>query len=247
MSKPSRSTHRSNPSSAPRDLSDLDLMYGMKLDDGQIKFRDAIYDSDIEIVFCNACAGSGKTTIAVSTAVLMHEYGLYDNIVYVVHSVGDAQGYLPGNITQKSSVLFEPLYQALVVAGENPDNVISRDSMYAQKYGEGYVTAITDTYLRGSNLGASGKTIVIIDEAQNFDEDSLRKTLTRICPETKVIVIGHDGQIDLRNRGASGFIRCRNHFLNTGDHRVFACDLKVNHRGFISQVADEPWLEIMNK
>lgn len=225
----------------PRELEDT--LYGLVLDESQKVFRDAIYDTSKEIVFCNACAGSGKTTIAICMSVLMHDYGMYDNIVYVVHSVGDAQGYLPGNITQKSSVLFEPLYQALIVAGQNPDLVITKDSMYNQKYGESYVTAITDTYLRGSNIGTNGKTIIILDETQNYDEDSLRKTLTRVCPGTKVIVIGHDGQIDLRNKSASGFIKCRNHFISKHDPRIFSCELNINHRGFISCIADEPWNE----
>jgi len=242
VAKNNRSSSRIvKPPEAPKDLSKEDTLYGLSLDPYQKLLRDAIYDRRKEIVFCNACAGSGKTTVSICTAVLMHEYELYDNLVYIVHSVGDAQGYLPGDITQKSSVLFEPLYQALIVAGQNPESVITKESLYNQKYGISYVTAITDTYLRGSNIGSNDDTILIIDEAQNFDEFSLRKTLTRACPGTKVIVIGHDGQIDLANKSRSGFIKCRDHFLSKHDDRVASCDLKINHRGFVSQVADESW------
>ena len=227
---------------APANLNNH-IFFGLKLDEHQRVFRDAIYNEDKKIVFCNAVAGSGKTTIAVATAVLMCDYGLYDNIVYVMHSVGDAQGFLPGTISEKSSVWFEGLYQALIVANKQPHTVISTESMANQKNGTGTVTAITDSYLRGSNIGAEGKTILIVDEAQNFDEHSLRKTLTRACDNTKVIVIGHEGQIDLPKNARSGFKPCMEHFRNKNVEWAEFCELKNNYRGLVSNVADEPWEE----
>ena len=229
-------------STVPENLNDH-IFFGMKLDQYQKAFRNAIYDESKKIVFCNAVAGSGKTTIAVATAVLMCDYGLYDNIVYVMHSVGDAQGFLPGTISEKSSVWFEGLYQALIVANKQPHMVINTESMANQKNGTGMVTAITDSYLRGSNIGADGKTILIVDEAQNFDEHSLRKTLTRACDNTKVIVIGHEGQIDLHKNTRSGFKPCMEHFRGKDVEWTEFCELKNNYRGLVSNVADEPWEE----
>ena len=57
----------------PKDLSDH-IFYGLKLDDEQREFRDAIWSNDYDIVFCNAKSGSGKTTISIATAMLMYEY-----------------------------------------------------------------------------------------------------------------------------------------------------------------------------
>ena len=71
--------------------------------------------------------------------------------------------------------------------------------MADDKDGMGFITAITDTYLRGSNIGSAfSPTILIVDEAQNFPEFALRKVLTRACEGTKVIVIGHTLQCDLK-------------------------------------------------
>ena len=42
--------------------------YGLKLDDAQKLFRDAIWDDNKLIVFCNSKAGTGKTLIAAATA-----------------------------------------------------------------------------------------------------------------------------------------------------------------------------------
>lgn len=225
----------------PPENLDEHIFYGMKLDEHQKKFRDAIYNEDKKIVFCNSIAGSGKTTIAIATAVLMCKYHLYNNIVYVMHSVGDAQGFLPGTISEKSSVWFEGLYQALIASGVQPETAINNESMANQKNGTGFVTAITDSYLRGSNIGPDSKTILIIDEAQNFDISSLRKTLTRACNTTKVIVIGHDKQIDLPINKVSGFIPCMNHFMSKNVDWAEFCELKNNYRGLVSQTADEPW------
>lgn len=220
------------------------IFYGLQLDEDQKKFREAIWNDDIEIVFVDAKAGSGKTTIAVITAVMAVKYKKYDEIFYVMHSVGDAQGFLPGTISEKSSVWFEPLYQALIEAGENPEQVIKNTSMTAQKEGTAYVTAITDSYLRGSNIaGRENGAILIVDEAQNYDEFSLRKVLTRACKGTKVIVIGHQMQCDLPLGRRSGFEPCMQHFLAKEDPRVAFCKLTTNHRSWVANVADEPWNE----
>ena len=210
------------------------------LDEEQKRFREAIWNDDIEIVFVDAKAGSGKTTISVATAVMAVKYKKYDEIYYVMHSVGDAQGFLPGTISEKSSVWFEPLYQALIEAGENPDQVVKNTA--SQKTGTAYVTAITDSYLRGSNLGTSENgAILIVDEAQNYDEFSLRKVLTRACKGTKVIVIGHTLQCDLPSGKRSGFKPCMDHFAKKDDPRVAFCTLTTNHRSWVANVADEPW------
>lgn len=193
-------------------------------------------------MFCNAKAGSGKTTIAVATAVMAIKYRKYDELFYIMHSVGDAQGFLPGTISEKSSVWFEPLYQALIEAGENPEQVVKNTA--SQKEGTAYITAITDSYLRGSNVsGRENGAVMIVDEAQNYDEFSLRKVLTRACKGTKVIVIGHTLQCDLPHYKQSGFERCMAHFRTKGDPRVAFCELTTNHRSWVANVADEPWEE----
>ena len=232
------------PEEAPQHLTDH-IFFGLELDEEQKQYRDAIWNPEVEIVFCNAKAGPGKTLIAVATSVLLYQYGLYDEIMYVMHPVGEAQGYLPGTITEKSSVYFEALYQSLEKAKQEPYRVMKNTSISAsEKMGEGYVTAITDTYLRGSNIGGGAyPTVLIIDEAQNFTEDSLRKVLTRVCRGTKVICIGHDLQCDIAD-GPGAFLRCMNHFAQKKDPRFAFCKLSVNHRSLIAQTADEKWEEL---
>ena len=121
--------------------------YGLRLDEEQQKFANAIWSPDIDIVFCNARAGTGKTTIATGVANLLIQYGMFSNLVYIMSPYGERkQGWLPGTITEKSSVYFEAFYQALITCGINPITAINDESMVNQKNGTGFITCITDTF-----------------------------------------------------------------------------------------------------
>ncbi len=221
-------------SNPPENVSDGPF-YGLVLDNEQKVFADAIWNPDVDIVFCNAKAGSGKTTIATGVANMLVKYGKFSRIVYIMSPYGDRkQGWLPGTITEKSSVYFEGFYQACITCDINPNADFNDESMINQKNGTGYITCITDTYVRGSNFEDA---VVIIDEAQNYTVSQLKKTLTRVKDNTNVIVIGHEKQCDLDCPEQSGFMRYLNHFKDC--ERARHCALTVNHRGWVSQHADE--------
>ena len=196
---------------------------------------DAIMSTDKTIIFCNASAGTGKTTLAMGTANILVKDNRndFDGIVYIVSPYGEQkQGYLPGSITEKSEVYYEPAYQAMIECGMNPNTDICSESMTSKKRGLGFVKLLTHTYLRGTNLE---KKVVIIDEAQNFTTADLKKVLTRIHDDCKVIVVGHTGQIDIT--AGSGFAKYIDHFR--GCERCAVCELTVNHRGWLSTHADK--------
>lgn len=219
---------------APKKIDDRPF-YEFTLDEDQKKFVNAILNPDNTIVFCNAKAGTGKTTLAIGTAEILYQHNEYDGIVYICSAYGEkAQGYLPGSITEKSEVYFEPAYQAMIECNMNINTCINSDSMVNQKYGEAYVTLLTHTFLRGTNLK---KKVIILDESQNYTVGDLKKTLTRCSDDCKIIVIGHDKQCDLENKQASGFVKYLEHFK--GHEHCEICELTTNHRGWVSQFADE--------
>lgn len=209
--------------------------YNFSLDEGQEKFIQAVKSPDNTIVFCNAKAGTGKTTIAMGIANLLYsdKRNNFDGIVYIVSPYGEQrQGFLPGSVTEKSEVYFEPAYQAMIECNMNPNtDVISESLISKKKHGDAYVKLLTHTFLRGTNLS---KKVIIIDEAQNFTVAELKKVLTRIHDDSKVIVIGHTGQIDIDS--PSGFAKYMNHFRNFSGCEI--CELTVNHRGKLSSFAD---------
>ena len=209
--------------------------YNFELDADQEKFVSSIMAADNTIIFCNARAGTGKTTLAMGAAniLVLDKRNKYDGIVYIVSPYGEEkQGYLPGSITEKSEVYYEPAYQAMIECGMNVNSVVCSDSMTSKKRGDSYVKLLTHTYLRGTNL--SNK-VVIIDEAQNFTLAEMKKVLTRIHDDSKVIVVGHTGQTDIS--AESGFAQYISHFA--GHKNCEICNLTINHRGWLSTYADE--------
>lgn len=209
--------------------------YEMILDPEQEAMVKAIMNPDKTIVFCNAKAGTGKTTIAMGTANLLvkDKRNDYNGIVYIVSPYGEQkQGFLPGSITEKSEVYYEPAYQAMLECHMNPNTDVCSESMTSKKRGEAFVKLLTHTYLRGTNLQNK---VIIIDEAQNYTTAELKKVLTRIHDTCKVIVVGHTGQIDITH--GSGFSQYMDHF--EGQERCAICELTTNHRGWLSTFADE--------
>ena len=209
--------------------------YEMILDEEQAAFVKAIKDKNKTIIFCDAPAGTGKTTLAMGAANILvkDKRNELDGIVYIVSPYGEGkQGYLPGSITEKSEVYYEPAYQAMIEVGMNPNATVYSESMVARKKGEAFVKMLTHTYLRGTNLQNK---VVILDESQNYTVPELKKVLTRCHDTCKVIVIGHTGQIDIR--GGSGFARYLEHF--EGQEKCAVCRLTTNHRGWLSTFADK--------
>ena len=231
------SNHSSKRETAPKTLEDS-IFYGLSLDDEQKIFRDAIYVESKLVVVCNAKSGTGKTTISLGVANILYQYGFFKGIVYIASpSMEQRQGYLPGDQESKNAPYMEPLQEALITLGIDPASaIISDTNIQALKYGTAFIEFTVDTYLRGINFENK---VIIIDEAQNFEFDDLKKTLTRIHDSCKTIIIGHDKQCDLKNRKKSGFVPYLNAFKKIEDDpRVAICTLSVNHRGWLSTFCD---------
>ena len=104
--------------------------------------------------------------MAFATANLLYQYGLYDGIVYIVSPYGEAkQGFLPGDLTEKSEVYFEPIYQAMIKCDIFPDKAVYKQPMVSETREAVYVKCLTHTYLRGTNFENK---VIILDETQNY-------------------------------------------------------------------------------
>ena len=220
------------------DTLDDHMFYGLALDEDQKNFRDLIWDKDKLIVLCNSKAGTGKTTISLGVANLLVQYGLYSGIVYIMAPTQEQrQGFLPGGLEDKSAPYREPLIEAMNTLGIPSYALISDDATGYIKSGDAYIQFMVDTYLRGCNFENK---VVIIEEAQNYHFDELKKTLTRIHDSCKTILIGHDKQCDLyKHPERSGFLPYLEAFENIKDDpRVGICELSINHRGWLSTFCD---------
>jgi phosphate starvation-inducible protein PhoH and related proteins len=205
-----------------------ELFYGLELTDEQQTYVDSIFDN--QITFVNAKAGTGKTTLAVGAAKIL---GM--PLVYTFSPVEEgSMGHSPGTIEEKERKYITPLVNALDEIREDPRFAIVSENNPDIINKNAWVTAQSHVFLRGSNIKES---FVIIDEAQNLTRGELKKVLTRIHDTSKVVVIGHDGQIDLKRPEKSGFLPYLEHYRH--EPYAKACTLTKNFRGALAQHADE--------
>ena len=204
-----------------------------KLDEEQWKFIESIWNKNNLIVFCDAKAGTSKTTLSVGMGLLMYELGLYKKLYYIVSPCQEQElGYRPGDLESKLSAYRTPLDDALITWGYEPDKVVvSADNMDNVKNGNAFVTITSDVFLRGCNFSEA---FVIIDEAQNSKQ--LKKIISRCHDTCKVLRVGHRKQTDLRHSQDSQFPE----YIEAARKVDFAeiVELTINHRGKLSTWAD---------
>lgn len=228
-----RATSSNSTYDAPKDLQN-EPFYDLILDDEQKAFRDAIWDPNIKFVSVDAVAGSGKTTIAIATACILHGYGMFDGCIYCRTPSSEGKiGFLPGDQASKERPYMQPLYNTLVRLGENPYTAIASSTMENNKYQTGYWYPITDVYLLGDDFS---KKVVIIDEAQCMTTGQLKTIITRCHDDCKVVLIGSTLQIQGISVKESGFTHCIEHF--EGKPWAAHCHLTKNYRGEMSEWAD---------
>lgn len=229
MAKKKKNFYEEDLNSIPSYINSDEPFYGWHLDEYQLGFVNAMLNPENIAVFCNAKSGSGKTSLAVATANILVKGGRFNKAIYCVSPTQEERlGYLPGDVIEKTEVYFQPLYQALEQIGQNPLAINDPKLGF-------WIQPTTHLYMRGINIE---KSILILDECQNFFLDDCKKVFTRVHDDCLVIVIGHTGQNDLyKNKSHSGFAPYMEHFKN--EPYVQVCELKNNYRGKFSQKADE--------
>lgn len=205
-----------------------ELFYGLDLTEEQRVYVDSIFDNQLTIV--NAKAGTGKTTLAVGVAHILDM-----PLVYTFSPVEEGSiGHTPGSVEEKERKYTLPLLDALSEIGVDPRFAIKSENNPEMINEKAWVEAKSHTFLRGSNIKDS---VVIIDEAQNLTRGELKKILTRCHDSSKVVLIGHTEQIDLKNPSKTGFEPYLEHFRNEPYAKV--CELTKNFRGRLAEKADE--------
>ena len=207
------------------------LFFGIKCNDGQEVFKNAIMDDNNQVVIVNSVAGSGKTLIAVACARLLCAYHGYDGAVYIFPTVEEGSlGYRPGSTSEKESDYLEPLYDALLKINENPRQAITSD--ISKKNGTEWITARSCTFMRGINLENK---VVIIDECQNLSVPLIKRIISRCHDSCKVLVLGCEAQTDIPV-ARSGFRQLIEHL--TKYDKVVQCELPISYRGWLAEAID---------
>src|SRR5436190_1664471 len=162
---------------------------------GQKKYLDAIRTHDV--TFGVGPAGTGKTYLAVATAIAALREGKVSRIILTRPAVeaGEALGFLPGDLYEKITPYLRPLHDAL------HDMLPSEE---IQKHTERGVIEIAPlAYMRGRTLNNA---FIILDEAQNSTMEQMFMFLTRLGMQSKAVITGDETQIDLPPHRHSGLV-----------------------------------------
>ena len=155
---------------------------------------------DFDITFGIGPAGTGKTYLAVASAVDAINRDKIKRIVLVRPAVeaGERLGFLPGDLAQKVNPYLRPLYDALYdLAGyDNVHKMIDKS----------IIEIAPLAYMRGRTLNQS---FIILDEAQNTTPEQMKMFLTRIGFGSKTVITGDITQIDLAKGQKSGLIEAK--------------------------------------
>jgi phosphate starvation-inducible PhoH-like protein len=160
---------------------------------GQTEYVRAILDHDV--VFCTGPAGTGKTYLAVATAVAALKQERIKKLVLVRPAVeaGESLGYLPGDLQAKINPYLRPLLDAL-------REMMDYDQI--KRYTEqDLIEVIPLAYMRGRTLNDA---FIILDEAQNTTIAQMKMFLTRMGRGSKIVVSGDTTQVDLPSHTPSG-------------------------------------------
>jgi PhoH-like ATPase len=179
------------------------------------KFYIDMLESEFKIMAVTGATGSGKTLLAIQSAVNMvnNPDSLIDGIIYMRYTVNTTDkhaelGYRSGDEDQKLGYFNYPLYSAVNFIIEKQllkANSGKKAAEQASKSGIN-MNELTSTFMSDNNIvvadiaHARGITIsnkiVIFDELQNAPSSILRLIGTRIGKNSKIILMGDIEQVD---------------------------------------------------
>jgi phosphate starvation-inducible PhoH-like protein len=160
---------------------------------GQKRYVDAIRSSTV--TFAIGPAGTGKTYLAVATAVRALQEHQVSRLILTRPAVeaGERLGFLPGTLYEKIDPYMRPLYDALfeMTGADTLSRLMER----------GTVEVAPLAFMRGRTLNDA---FIILDEAQNTTPEQMKMFLTRIGFGSKAVVNGDSTQTDLQSGQTSG-------------------------------------------
>jgi phosphate starvation-inducible protein PhoH and related proteins len=187
----------------------------------QQKLVDEVKENDL--VFALGPAGTGKTYISVALAVRALKNKQVKKIIITRPAVeaGENLGFLPGDLKEKIDPYLRPIYDAL-------NDMIPFEKL--RYFMEREIIEIAPlAYMRGRTLNNA---FILLDEAQNTTPMQMKMFLTRMGPESKMIITGDGSQIDLPGNQRSGLkeaVRLLNQVKGIGFVELSEKDV-VRHR-----------------
>ncbi len=155
---------------------------------------DALLNPNISLVSLTGIAGTGKTLLALASALAQEDE--YDQILLarpVISLKNQEMGFLPGDVKEKLAPYMLPLMDNLsVIKGQLKSN--SREFIRIEEMLKNEKLLISPlAYIRGRSLS---KVFFIVDESQNLTPHEVKTIITRAGEGSKLVFTGDIHQID---------------------------------------------------
>ncbi len=154
----------------------------------------ALMDPHIRLVTIRGVAGSGKTLLALASA--LEQRSKFQQI-YVTRPIVPLSnkdlGFLPGDINSKVDPYMQPIWDNLKYI---KNQFSERDKEYARiddMVQNEKITIAPLAFIRGRTLA---NVFFIVDEAQNLTPHEVKTIITRAGENTKIVLTGDINQID---------------------------------------------------
>ncbi len=157
----------------------------------QKEIIELLNDKHTHSLFINGPAGTGKTHIAIHSALQHLQCGWVDRLIYVrsiVESAHSPIGMLPGEIESKIGPYMEILKDKL-------HDMLSAQEIEALER-DGKIHGMPCSFLRGKDFKRS---IIIVDEAQGLVLHELKTIISRVGEESKIVFLFDPEQSDIRD------------------------------------------------
>ena len=238
---------------------DFDKRFGEYFDDSLVRpinLEQKFYYSILThpqnyITVVSGATGSGKTLVALQAGLELVNEGIVEGIVYARNTVtsSDPQaelGFRKGDQEQKLGYFMYPLYSAInfTIEHQNKHSIESQVE-YTGNINSPRRENATELFMANNNIEVMdiahmrGTTIsrkfVIIDEAQNMTNATMKLIGTRMGEETRLVLMGDPNQIDhpFLSKRRNALVS----LLNKAQQNNFLAGIQLRHT-IRSEVAD---------
>jgi len=178
----------------------------------------ALTNPEIHVVVSTGPAGTGKTYLAVLSAISALRNGDCQRIVLTRPAVGvddEKHGFLPGDLNQKMEPWTKPLMDVFreYYSLKEIEHLLS----------EGIIEIAPLAFMRGRTFKGSW---IILDEAQNATPSQVKMLLTRIGEGSKIVITGDTEQAD-RKKLDNGLLDLDGRLFKTPVGGVEVCQFTV--------------------
>jgi PhoH-like ATPase len=217
---------------------DKNPIYGITPRNAEQTFAvNALLNNDIPLVTLTGKAGTGKTLLALASALQSKHYYRQIFIARPIVPLSNKDiGFLPGDVESKIGPYMQPLWDNLKVIqdqfGENDKSYIAISNMVK----DDKLVIEPLSYIRGRSLQ---RIYFIVDEAQNLTPHEIKTIITRVGEGTKIVLTGDIYQIDhpYLDSQSNGLSYLIDHFM--GQKLYSHINLEKGERSELAELASD--------